>query len=78
MKFNLAQELRMVQSQKRGLIAVTRQDRDWDSGKPMTPKDIKKLKRIFDMLKIRNDRGLNETPVKYQKQRARSIVCKSL
>ena len=37
-------EIRFVQSQKKGWVAITKGDRDWEFGKLMSQEEIKKLK----------------------------------
>ena len=44
---------RKVNSQKRGWVIITSEDRDWDFGKPLKTNDlqeiVKKIKKTVDM-----------------------------
>ena len=42
-KLDLHKIFRKIKSQKRGWVFITKEDRDWDFGKPLKTKDLQEI-----------------------------------
>jgi|TARA_B110000285_G_scaffold225626_1_gene284156 hypothetical protein len=69
----IKKEVKYIESQKYGWVAITEEDRDWHYG--VTEKVM--VEQMI-LSRTRKMRELHKVDVKHQKQRVRSIVHKSL